>query len=41
MSDDTCRYCHRTLIEIDHYGEWLIGLACRDQMATTEVQRSI
>jgi len=31
MSDDTCRYCHRTLIEIDHYGEWLIGLACRDQ----------
>jgi len=23
--DDTCRYCHRTLIEIDHYGERLAG----------------
>ena len=23
--DDTCRYCRGPLIEIDHYGERLIG----------------
>jgi len=22
-----CPHCHRPLIEIDHYGEWLIGCA--------------
>jgi len=24
-SDDTCRYCHRKLIEIDHHRQRLIG----------------
>jgi len=41
--DDTCRYCHRTLIEIDHYGERLIGcLECnrwgRPEDATLPMQ---
>jgi len=31
MLNSGCRHCHRALIEIDHYGEWLIGLTCRDQ----------
>jgi uncharacterized Zn finger protein (UPF0148 family) len=25
MTEDTCPHCHRPLIEIDHYGEQLIG----------------
>jgi len=25
MTDQTCPHCHRPLIEIDHYGERLIG----------------
>ncbi len=25
MTDETCPDCHRPLIEIDHYGERLIG----------------